>query len=146
MIVNKKVVPALKKVLFAATAVFSLTQCTQDEALTPAIVKAAQPEVSISAASAASSISSLTISGIHTAFESGTDCKTCTYIVPEGTTTVDGKEIGLQPGNIICLNTAFQYGALELTNIEGTEQEPIVIKTVGPAAEAAAVSAGGDPY
>jgi len=146
MIVNKKLAPALKRVLVAAAAVFALTQCTQDEELQAPAAAAAAPEVQISA-SAAKSITSLTVSGVNTVFSTATDCKTCTYVVPEGTTVVDGKELGFQPGNNICLNTAFQYGALELTNIEGTEQEPIVITTVGTASEAAqVVASGADPY
>jgi hypothetical protein len=148
MIVNKKFVPAVKKVLFAATAVFALTQCSQEEELLAPAATPATPELAISAASASRSISSLTVSGIHTAFATAADCKKCTYVVPEGTTVLDGKEIGLQPGNILCLNTAFEYGALELTNLEGTEENPIVITTVGTLIEqpAAGQSSSGDPY
>jgi hypothetical protein len=149
MIVNKKLVPVLRKAMFAATTVFALTQCSpEEELLTQVETPAAPTEAAISSAALESSISSVTVSGLHTAFATATDCKTCTFVVPEGTTLIDGKEMGFEPGNIICLNTAFKYGMLEFTNMEGTPEKPIVITTVGPASSkpAAEASSDSDPY
>lgn len=148
MTVNQKLASLLKKSAFAAAAVFSLAQCSEEETLkSPAV---SGPSVQATARSPLNaSITSLTISGINTSFATAENCETCTYVVPEGTRVVDGKELGLKPGSIICLNTIFKYGDLELSNIEGTEDNPIVITIVGenindPSIQATA--ANGDPY
>ena len=116
----------MKTFLFAAFTVFSLTQCTEEEivpqdATTPAIETVAAPAVEATG--------SMTISGVFTSYEEIGDCKTCTYVVPEGAATVDGKELNLKPGSVICLDKAIQYGDVDFVNLEGTEQSPIRIGT-----------------
>jgi len=59
------------------------------------------------------------------------DCTECTYVVPADSVVVDGKVLGLKPGSVICLNSAFSYGSLEFHNIVGTAENPIVIKNCG---------------
>jgi hypothetical protein len=132
MKVNKILVPALKKVMLTATAIVALMQCSEEEMVTPA-APVAEIETATSAAAIPLTISSLTVAGINTTFATAKDCKTCTFVIPEGTELVDGKAMGFQPGNIICLNAAFKYGNLEFVNMEGTEENPIVITTVGAA-------------
>ena len=124
-------VSTLRKAMLAAATVFVLTQCSEEE-VTPA-VQSAEPETVVTAASSNLSMSSMTVAGVNTTFATAKDCKTCTFVVPEGTEVVDGKELGFQPGNVICINAAFKYGKLEFVNIEGTEENPIVITTVGAA-------------
>lgn len=146
MIVNEKLVPALKKALLTATALVALMRCSEEEFITPSATTAA---TETSARSAEVSITSLTISGVNTVFATAKDCKTCTYVVPEGTTLVDGKLLGFKPGNIICLNSIFKYGAIEFSNIEGSAEQPIVITTVGENVTDYATeqtSFTGDPY
>jgi hypothetical protein len=133
MKVNNTVVSTLRKAMLAAATVFVLTQCSEEE-VTPA-VQSAEPETAV-AASSNLSMASMTVAGVNTTFATAKDCKTCTFVVPEGTELVDGKELGLQPGNVICINAAFKYGNLEFVNIEGTEENPIVIATVGAAENA----------
>ena len=70
---------------------------------------------------------SMTISVVYTSYEDIQDCKTCTYVVPEDLAIVDGKELGLKPGSVICLNKAIQYGDIDFLNLEGTEENPIRI-------------------
>src|SRR5690606_41729112 len=70
-----------------------------------------------------SDLLSLTIDGIHTVLSSTKDCKTCTYFVPEDATVVDGKKIGIKPGEAICLKAGVLYGNLSIINLEGEEDK-----------------------
>jgi hypothetical protein len=112
------------KVVSAALALFVFTQCN-DEPRIKAPQAAQTPTVSVSDEDAP--VVSLTVDGIHTVFSSLADCKTCDYVVPENAEVVDGKEIGIKPGQAICLDENFRYGNLKLINIEGSAKEPIVI-------------------
>jgi hypothetical protein len=131
MTVNKNIASVLRKSFLAAATAFAFIQCSDEEVISPAEATTATVAQASASSSLANSITSLTISGVNTTFATAADCKTCTYVVPAGSKVVDGKAIGLQPGSILCLNTLFNYGALELTNIEGTTENPIVIMTVG---------------
>lgn len=113
------------KVLSSALALFVFTQCTDDPKLeTPDAAPQAQTEV---VSEEEAPVLSLTIDGIHTVLASMEDCKTCNYVVPEDATVVDGKELGIKPGQAICLNESFKYGNLRLINLEGSESKPIMI-------------------
>lgn len=148
MIVKKKLVPALKKMLLTAAAVVVLMRCSEEELVTPAANQAEEGTLTAASAPAAASIASMTVSGVNTVFATAKDCSTCTFVVPEGTEIVDGKELGFAPGNVICLNSIFTYGNLEFVNIEGTEENPIVITTVDASATTTAsdTQSTGDPY
>ncbi|HYG01392.1 MAG TPA: hypothetical protein VD927_03055 [Chryseosolibacter sp.] len=130
MIVKQKFFPVVKNVMLAATAVFSLAQCSEEE-VRPATPVADSANVEIAATAVTPSLPSVTLTGINTIYATATDCSTCTYIVPAGSTVVDGKELGLKPGSVVCLNSIYNYGDLELQNFEGTKEQPIVITTVG---------------
>ncbi|MBT1703672.1 right-handed parallel beta-helix repeat-containing protein [Chryseosolibacter indicus] len=60
------------------------------------------------------------------------DCG-CTYTVPVSTktSTVDGKTLGIKPGNVICLKGGATYGNIVFKNIRGTASAPVVIKNCG---------------
>ena len=58
------------------------------------------------------------------------DCH-CTYVVPADSTVVDGNLLGLKPGSVICLNSAFTYGSIDFRNLAGTEEQPIEIRNCG---------------
>jgi hypothetical protein len=124
------------KSLSLALAFFAFTQCTTEE---PKV-----EETQVTATETESVINdedkpvvSLTIDGVHTVLSSIEDCKTCDYVVPENATVVDGKELGIKPGQAICLSDKFHYGNLKLVNLEGTEQHPIVVAYGVKAAETA---------
>lgn len=116
---------SMKNILFAAFTVFTLSQCTEDEIVPQQAETPMAEEVEIAPAATGS----MTISGVFTSYEDIEDCKTCTYIVPADLAVVDGKELGLEPGAVICLNKAIQYGDVDFINLEGTEQRPIKIGT-----------------
>lgn len=117
----------MKKILFAAFALVVLSQCT-DEEIVPTQIDASAVEAETIPSAATGSF---TISGVYTIYESIEDCSTCTFIVPAGLTEVDGLELNLKAGSVICLDKAIQYGDLTFTNLEGTEEKPITIGTCG---------------
>lgn len=112
----------MNKIFFAAFTLFIFSQCTEEEIApapgAPSIEAAAMPEVATG---------SMTISGIFTSFEEIEDCKTCTYVVPKGATVVDGEELKLKAGAVICLDKSIRYGDVDFVNLEGTESKPIRI-------------------
>jgi hypothetical protein len=108
-------------VLFAA-----LTNCTSEEELTapPAEVVAAEENLSTSSTEEGAS---LTVSGAYVEYRDGDLCSECTYVIPEDATVVDGAKLGIEAGDVICLNSAFKYAAVELVNVEGSEGNPVVV-------------------
>jgi hypothetical protein len=115
---------AATKVFAAALALFVFAQCNDDVRVeTP---QAAQLETA-AVSNEEGPVMSLTIDGIHTVLSSLSDCKTCDYVIPENAEVVDGKELGIKPGQAICLNESFNYGNLKLINLEGSAKDPIII-------------------
>lgn len=114
---------SMKKILVAAFAVFTLAQCTEEE-IVPAQAEVGAVEV---AALPAQATGSMTISGVFTTYEDVADCKTCTYVVPADVAVVDGKELNLEEGAVICLDKAIKYGDIDFVNLEGSEENPIRI-------------------
>jgi hypothetical protein len=102
------------------------THCTNDVEIEKPQPAAAQTE-STATSEEDAPVLSLTIDGIHTILSSTADCKTCDYVVPEDATVVDGKALGIKPGQAICLDEAFKYGNLRLINLEGEEKKPIIV-------------------
>lgn len=113
----------MKNILFAACTLFIFSQCTEEEIAPRPEAPAAQaaavmPEVETG---------SMTISGVFTSFEEIEDCKTCTYVVPADASVVDGEELKLKAGSVICLDKALRYGDVDFVNLIGTESNPIRI-------------------
>jgi len=54
-------------------------------------------------------------------------CSNCTFVVAASQGTIDGKALGVKPGDTICLNAAFKYGTLTFKNIVGTAAKPVII-------------------
>jgi hypothetical protein len=119
---RNKLMP-MKTILFAAFTVLTLSQCTEEEIVPQQNPAPAAETVSLPV----EATGSMTISGVFTSFEEITDCKTCTYVVPADAAMVDGKELNLKAGSVICLDKALQYGDVEFVNLAGTEANPIRI-------------------
>jgi hypothetical protein len=115
----------MKKILFAASALFIFAQCTEEEIVPSQSVVAPVEDVAVPM----EATGSMTISGIYTSYEDIKDCKTCTFVVPADLSVVDGNELGIKAGAVICLNKAIQYGDVDFVNLEGTESNPIRIGT-----------------
>lgn len=115
----------IRKILFAAFAFFIFSQCTEEEVV-PAT---AQPSPAEDVVLPAQASGSVTISGIYTVYEAIEDCHTCTFVVPADLAVVDGHELNLKPGSVICLDKAIKYGDVDFVNLQGTEENPIRIGT-----------------
>lgn len=61
----------------------------------------------------------------------GGDCSSCTYVVPANVTIVDGENLGLKPGSIIGLDARTPYKNLTFRHINGTIDQPIIIRNCG---------------
>ncbi len=116
----------MKSILIAAFTLFAFSQCTEEE-IVPAEAAATDTETVSPAPVDASG--SMTISGVYTVYESIEDCKTCTFVVPADLAVVDGAELNLKAGSVICLDKAIRYGDVDFVNLEGTEKNPIKIGT-----------------
>jgi hypothetical protein len=126
MIYQSKFTRVAVKTLAAAFTIFGLTQCTNQEEIIAPTAAAEKTETTATAASE-EPVLSLTIDGVNTVLSSTTDCKACDYFVPEDATVVDGKELGIKPGQAICFKANTLYGNLRLINLEGEVNNPIVI-------------------
>lgn len=118
---------SMKKIFFAASAFFIFSQCTEEE-IVPNEAKAPAAEA---AEVAQIATGSMTISGVYTVYEAIEDCSTCTFVVPADMAIVDGAELDLKEGAVICLDKAIAYGDVEFINLAGTENSPIKIGTCG---------------
>jgi hypothetical protein len=60
-------------------------------------------------------------------------CSACTYVVPSSAKqqVVDGKLLGIKPGNVICLSASNTYASIIFRNIIGTGAEPVIITNCG---------------
>ncbi len=118
---------SMNKILFAVFAVFVFSQCSEEEII-PASPETSSAENAVAPAQATGSV---TISGIYTVYEAISDCSTCTFVVPADQAVIDGHELDLKPGAVICLDKAIKYGDIDFINLVGTEEKPITIGTCG---------------
>jgi hypothetical protein len=118
---------SIRKILFAAFALFIFAQCTEEDVV-PATQQVAPSEDVVLPVQASGSV---TISGIYTVYEDIQDCHTCTFVVPADLAVVDGQVLNLKPGSVICLDKAIKYGDIDFVNLAGTEENPIRIGTCG---------------
>ena len=123
---NPKSIFSMRNLLLASAAVLFMASCQEEEEFAAVSRKA---EVAQATANTDSNVQSLTITGENTKFVGAVDCATCTYFVAAGETVIDGNELGLEPGSVICLDNALRYGNLEVLNVAGTEEAPITIGT-----------------
>lgn len=69
---------------------------------------------------------------MHSAQTSGTiTCAECTHVVEPKKNIINGKVLGLKPGDVICLDASKSYHALILEDLEGTADNPIIIRNCG---------------
>src|SRR4051812_30156267 len=101
------------KAAFTIVCVILLSMQCSDEQLTLTATSPANLELNTATVSAGAGICS------------------CTYLVPANATIIDGKALGLQPGNIIGLDANVTYKNLTFRNINGTIDNPIIIRNCG---------------
>jgi hypothetical protein len=69
---------------------------------------------------------------VTTASATSVSCSSCKYVVPANATVVDGKVLGIKPGDKICFNAAMKYtNSITLKNIVGTATAPVVLTNCG---------------
>jgi hypothetical protein len=108
----------------------AVTSCTTEESLVEPAAKA-EAVVEETPAGIPGESASLTVSGAFIEYADGNLCSECSYVLPEDATLVDGAKLGIEPGDVICLNKAFSYGAVEVINIDGVDGKPVVIANCG---------------
>ena len=114
----------------AVGVIFTAASCTtQDDFVKPAETPA--PVTTVAADDETATVASLTVTGEFTEYRDQNECSTCTFVVPEGATVVDGAKAGIKPGSVICLNKAFKYNAVEFVNVSGTAENPVIIANCG---------------
>ena len=113
---------SVKNFLLAAVAVFFLSNCGDQE-----LAAVSDDAVMTAASVSGPTAQSITITGSNTRFSTAVACNTCTYVVDVKAKVVDGKELGLKPGSVICLDAALKYGNVDFVNLEGTSDSPITI-------------------
>lgn len=119
-----KMFQVTRTITLSLAVVFSLSQCSEEEIL------ADQPvteDTATAMASETADVASISVAGVYTEITGDVNCATCTYVVGTGETTVDGKELGFKSGSVICLRKTLKYSAIDFVNMEGTEENPIVI-------------------
>lgn len=112
------------RTLMLIVVVGCLTIACQDDEFTEV---AHQAQTEITASVPEPELGSLTVIGENTEFTTGVDCKTCTFVIDEKTTIVDGETLGLKAGSILCLKSGVRYGDLTFINLNGTAEKPIII-------------------
>jgi hypothetical protein len=125
----KNLVRTSLSALFIGT-VFVLTSCSDQEALIAEPTKPAEVVEEVATEGEGES-ASVTVSGAFIEYSDGKLCSECTYVVPENATVVDGAKLGIKAGDVICLNSAFKYNAVEVVNVEGTSAEPVIVANCG---------------
>ena len=108
--------------------IITAASCTPEDEL---VAPTETPEPAATTSASDETVGSVTISGEFTEFRDQQECSTCSYVVPEDATVVDGAELGIEPGYVICLNKGLKYKPLEFVNVAGTADNPVVIATCG---------------
>lgn len=111
--------------MFSLVAGCLFTACQEDEFET--VANEAEAKMDAVSAVTSSNVGSITIIGENTQVVGSVDCKTCTFVLDNKSETIDGGELGIKPGNIICLETGITYGHISFVNLQGTEENPILI-------------------
>lgn len=120
----ERALKSVKSIFFSTAIVLTLVQCSEEEIVAEeSIVEDMTTEIM----SEAVNVASISVEGVYTEVQGDVSCNTCTYVVAPAETTVDGKELGLKPGSVICLRKSLQYSSVDFVNLEGTEENPIVI-------------------
>jgi hypothetical protein len=119
-----KALKTLKTLLMSTAIVLTMVQCSEEEIVADASLS---EDATTQMTAETADVGSLSVSGIYTEIQGDVACASCTYVVDPKETTVDGKELGFKPGSIICLRKALKYTSVDFVNMEGTEENPLII-------------------
>ena len=122
----KIIAVSAKKLMVLGLAMMVMVSCSEETVVEkPVLVE----EVPVVEAAEEADVASLTVSGIFTDVIADIDCSTCTYKVPDNARSVDGTDLNLKPGSVICVSSGRKLGEIEFVNMIGTENAPIIIGT-----------------
>lgn len=121
----QKINSRIRKILIASSACLLMVSCAEEDQMLEQ--SANSPAEEIVAVVEESDVASVTISGIYTDVIETVDCASCTFLVPENVTVVDGVALGIRPGSVVCIANGRKLGEVEFINMVGTEEAPIVI-------------------
>lgn len=119
-----KVMNRVKTLVMSAAIVLTMAQCSEEEIVAQ---ESTTEDIATQIASETAEVGSLSVSGLYTEIQGDVTCSACTYIVDPKETTVDGNALGFKPGSVICLRKALKYSSVDFVNMEGTEDNPIII-------------------
>ncbi|HEY0744637.1 MAG TPA: hypothetical protein VGD40_24385 [Chryseosolibacter sp.] len=104
--------------------IIGLSQCSEEQIV---VEQRASDKPATVATIETADVASVSVTGLFTEVIGDVACATCSYVVTTGEKTVDGKELGLAPGSVVCLKKSLSYPSIDFVNMEGTEENPIVI-------------------
>jgi hypothetical protein len=125
MTITKRILKGFKVLSLSTAVLFGMIQCSEEQIITENSVSA--NAVASGGETDAIEVGSISVSGVYTEVAGDVECSTCTYIIDPSERTVDGLELGLKPGSIVCLNKKLSYPAIEFNNMEGSKENPIII-------------------
>jgi hypothetical protein len=118
------IIKGVKTLIYSTAVVLTMVQCSEEEI----VAQESIPEdIATHITAESAEVGSLSVSGLYTEVQGDVTCATCTYIVDPKETTVDGTDLGFKPGSVICLRKAVKYKSVDFVNMEGTEENPIII-------------------
>ena len=124
----KRSIQQLRNAGFMFIVYFALVACSdQEEILNETEVAEPAKEIVSTVSEEEVEVASFTISGLHTNIVGEVDCASCTYSVPDDVKQVDGAELGIKAGSVICISKGRRLGEIEFVNLIGTASDPISI-------------------
>lgn len=129
--------PTSQRLAAASLIIFAFGQCSHEDILPHPQATDATPTLPVVTPQESPATFSMTITGTYTEVTTLADCSQCGYSVPAGTTVIDGKQLGIRPGTVVCLQAALKYTNIEFINMDGTAERPVVIARCGVTEDAA---------
>jgi hypothetical protein len=124
---NNNLRKALTSLVYATVAIVLITSCSDENTMIEN--ETAKQQLPVIEVREEADVASVTLSGVHTDFVEEIDCATCTFVVPDDMTVVDGFVYKLQPGSVVCLTKGRKLGEVEFVNMVGAPDQPITIAT-----------------
>lgn len=116
-----------RTLMVALASAFAVSCTTQDDFVNPV----GQPAPAEELATSKTDVASLTVAGSFVEYSDDINCAECGFVVPEDATTIDAAKEGIKAGGVICLKKSFNYGAIEIVNVDGTAEKPVTIANCG---------------
>lgn len=138
---KKNLITSITKICVVFFLFLAFTQCSDEERMT--ILPEGNPPVA-SDSTATDSTAIEDPSTEPSVVESNMSCSSCTYVVPDDVSLIDGEKLGIKPGDVICFNGALSYTRnLTFERIVGTPENPVIVTNCD---RPATINTPGKPY